>query len=365
MPDSMTDSFNEAVAANANETLAARQEQVVTTTETTPANTETETTPAQTPAETTTTVTTPAYTPEWLKTEFETEDLNVVKERYKGYDTLKQELETLKSATPTVAPYKSELSKFIDNLPAGVDPKFAVQYFDVKPETLSAEEKWKLNEKFQKPYLTTEEINERFNNKFGFEEGIEPTDSEKVLKSAALKEEAHQAEIALKDYIGKTLNPVAPEVQRQESEAKLQKLSAEWGAKMPTLASTVKEVIRQVPVTMFGSDKPVLVDFKYQLPAEEQNVIAQEASKLALSLGLEPNEQTLKEVSEVATNLMWQRNGEKIAAAMVSEALSRQTEHFKQIMNNPNLAPVSQNMTSGSKYTPAEQSIVNAMKRGL
>lgn len=356
MADTMTESFNQAVA---NDVIANRTE--AATTETT-ASTEAATTET---APVTTTETTTVETPnEWWK-EVGAESAEVVKEKYTGYDTLKQEYETLKASPPTVQPYKNELSKFIDNLPQGVDPKFAVQYFDVKPETLTDEQAWKLNEKFTNPYKSEEEINAKFDSKFRFEDESLATDSEKLLKSGALKEESFSAKNALKEFIGKTLNPVAPEVAQKEREQATAKLMQEWSSKIPSVANNLKEVARQVPVKMFGSDEAKMVDFKYQMPETEQKAILDESYKIAIQYNVVPDEQGLKTINEIATNLLWQRNGEKIAHAMVSEATSKLLENFKQIINNPNLAATHQTQTNADRYTPAEQAVINSMKKGL
>lgn len=359
----MTDSFNQAVNENVSATIQARTEEVKVEPTTQVADTTTTTQPDTTTTAAPNTTTETPTAVEWWK-EVGAESAEVVKEKYTGYDTLKQEFESLKAAPPTVQPYKNELSKFIDNLPQGVDPKFAVQYFDVKPETLSDEQAWKLNEKFSKPYLSEEEINAKYENKFGFDADL-ATDSEKILKSGSLKEEGFQAKNALNEFIGKTLNPVAPNVAQADNEAKVQKLTQEWSAKMPTIANTVKEISKQVPVKMFGSDEPKLVDFNYQLDATEQKAITEEAYKIAVQFGLEPNESGLKTINEVASNLMWQRNGEKIAQAMVSKAVSDLTENFKSIINNPNLTAPNQTQTSQDRYSAAEKSVVERMSKGL
>jgi len=358
MGETMTDSMNQMIAADIEKNIAPQTETTTTeTTETAPVTTET--------APVTTEATTAFDQTAWLKNEFGVEDVNAVKERYTGYETLQKEYEQLKATPPTVQPYKNELSKFIDNLPQGVDPKFAVQYFDVKPETLSDEMAWKLNEKFQKPYLTDEEINAKFENKFQFEDESLATDSEKVLKSASLKEEAFGAKTALNDFIGKTLNPVAPEVAQKEQEAKTQKLTQEWGTKIPLVANNLKELNKQFPLKMFGSDEAKMTDFKYQLPEAEQKAILDEAYKVAVQYGVEPTEQGLKTVNDFATNLLWQRNGEKIAQAMVGDAVSKLTENFKQIIHNPNLSSTQVQNTQDQRFSDAEKSVLAAMKKGL
>ena len=360
MSDTMTDSFNEMIASNIITNEPPQTETTTTEikpTETAPVTTETTTAATET--------TTPVFNQaEWLKNEFGVEDINAVKERYNGYSTLQTEFEQLKATPPTVQPYKNELSKFIDNLPNGVDPKFAVQYYDVKPETLSDEQAWKLNEKFQKPFLTDEEINAKFTNKFGFEEESLATDSEKVLKSAMLKEESFSAKTALKDFIGKTLNPVAPEVAQKEQEAKIQKLSQEWTAKIPNVSNNLKELVKQVPVKMFGSDEAKMVEFKYQLPESEQKSIAEETYNTVVNLGLEPTEQNMKLASDYAVERMWAKNGEKIAYAMVSEAVSKLTENFKTIIHNPNVTRTEVQNTQDQRFSAHEKSVLDMMAKG-
>lgn len=360
MSDTMTDSFN---------TLIANEIQSNTTEQTTVETTTTETTPTVEPVTTevtpAATETTPAFNQgEWLKTEFGVEDINTVKERYNGYETLQKDFEQLKATPPTVQPYKNELSKFIDNLPSGVDPKFAVQYYDVKPETLSDEQAWKLNEKFQKPFLSDEEINAKFTSKFGFEEESLATDNEKVLKSAMLKEESFNAKKALGDFIGKTLNPVSPEVAKQEQEAKVQAISKSWREKIPNVSSNLKELVKQVPVKMFGSDEAKMVDFKYQLPESEQKAIVEETYNTVVSIGLEPTEQNMKLANEYAVERMWAKSGEKIAYAMVSEAVSKLTENFKQIIHNPNISKTEVQNTQDQRFSAHEKSVLDMMAKG-
>ena len=104
MAETMTDSFNSLIANDIQQNL---QQQTETTQETTQGTTQTttqETTQVVAPVAVETKETPTFNQAEWLKTEFGVEDINAVKERYTGYDTLKQELETVKAAPPTVQP---------------------------------------------------------------------------------------------------------------------------------------------------------------------------------------------------------------------------------------------------------------------
>ncbi len=356
MTGETTDSFAQLVSSGIEEQKAQFEQQQTPVTETT---TQVEAPVAEVKVEAPATEA-PTFSPtEWAKTEFGTEDISVIKERYTKYEDLTKQVELL--SQPKEPQYKSELSKFIDNLPQGVDPKFAVQYFDVKPETLTDEQAWKLNEKLTKGYLTDEEINAKYHAKFGFDDEDLATPTEKSLKSASLKEEAHVAKQALGEFIGKTLNPVAPEVAQRESEQKVEQLSQKWASQSTVIANNLKEVSKPLPLKMFGSDEVKMIDFKYAIPAEEQKAVLDEAQRAAVAAGLEPSQETFKAVTDYANQIIWQRNGEKIAQAMVTTAISNLTEQFKSMINNPELAKTTQQMTTASKFTEVEQNVLASL----
>lgn len=331
----------------------------------TPITTPTVTTPVVEP-----TVTTPATfnEVEYLKTNFGVDKLEDAKTRFSGISQLEEqnknyvsEIEKLK-LNPTFK--GGDISKFVDEaLAKGVPLETIAQLAKIKDvDSLSAEDKWKYNEKVNHPYKTDAEINAQFNHKFGVDD-LED-DNVKLLKSAALKEESVAAGNGIKDYINKTLAPAqSPEVAQAEAKVKLDALAQSWQPNIGKVSSGLKEVSKQIPIQTFGAKDGEVTqfDFKYAVPEADQKAIEQDALKAALRGGVQADDNGIKQVADYAKELLWARHGEKIALAYVQDAVTHLTKNFAGLVNNPELARTLHANSKQTDLNQHEQSVVSAM----
>lgn len=311
---------------------------------------------------------------EYLKNNFGVESLNDIKAKWGNLPTLEAQNKQLSDEIGKYKPAYEDLEKagevgklFVSSIAKGIAPETLAQIYKLKPEELSAEDAWKINERINKPYLTAAEIDAKFESKFLVGED-ELDERVKVLKQVELKEESQAARSGIKDYIGKTLNPIAsnPAVEQAAAKAKTEQLQTAWQPALPAVANSLKTVTRQLPIQTFGAKAGELtnVDVKYNVPEAQQKAIMDQAYTTAVLKGVVPDAAGLKAIQDYAQRMLWADHGEDIVKGFATDLVSAMTEQFAKVMNNPNLAQsIHQNNLTGDKFTPAEQSVLAAMSK--
>ncbi len=309
----------------------------------------------------------------FLKETFGTENLDEVKTSWSGLAQLKEQNALLTKENTDFKPIVEAYNKsgdvgklFVDSIAKGIAPEVLAGIYKLKPEDLTPEQAWKINEQLNKPFLTQEQIDAKFYTRFNVDES-ELDDNVRHSKAAELAEEAQAARSGIKDYIGKTLNPIQsdPAVEQAKAKALTEQLQQSWTPILPTLANGLKEVSKQIPIQTFGAKagETVNVDFKYNVPADVQKAIMEEAYAAAVQNGVKPDENGLKSVAAYADKLLWSTHGPQIAKAFADDAVTHMTAQFEKIMNNPELAKSIHTNAGDSGLNAHEQSVLNGMKK--
>ncbi len=314
---------------------------------------------------------------EYLTANFGVGNLDEVKTRWTGLGQLEEQNKRLSEETNKYKPAFEALEKagevgqlFVNSIAKGIAPETLAQIYKLKPEELSAEDAWKINEKLNKPYLTDAQINAKFQNKFFVDEN-ELDENVKLLKQAELAEESQNARSGIKEYMGKTLSPQAaqvadPAVEEAKVKAVQEQLRTVWQPALPALANSLKIVSKQIPIQTFGA-KPgevTNVEVKYNVPEADQKAIMDQAMQTAVLNGVTPNEAGLKSIQDYAQRLMWASYGPQIAKAHGDDIVTAMTAQFEAVMNNPQLAAsIHNNTPDKSGLNPHEQSVMSGMKK--
>ena len=165
----------------------------------------------------------------FLEKEFGVKDVSVIKQKFTEYDTLQNDLQTLKSQPK----FKTGIAEQLDNLLDGVlpqeQPKVIAEiarFMSLDENSLEAKDLLAFDMKLKYPNLTEDEVSALINRKYALSDFA--TDEEKTAGAAQMKIDSLEAKKNITDLKHKTLNTNPAKAQADlaaiEQEGRMQKL---------------------------------------------------------------------------------------------------------------------------------------------
>ncbi len=345
------------------------QELGVQTPVTTPVNTPIDNTPVTTPVNTPA-VETPT-TPQldingYLKTEFEVDSPDVIKDWRKKAQELESLLPEYKSLKeqPPVSPYKSDFGKIADELfSQGVPPQTIARFNGIDLDKMSADDVLKLQLEVKNPKAKSEQIESVFKERYGVAEELSLTDGQIAEREFKKEEDATNARESLRHHISKAFSPrntePDPVLVRQETER-----SDFW--KKDGLKQVKQDIFTitengKMKVQGLQGIEEVEHNFKYEAPQEVKQAVFKELEAAVLNPAnrewFNNTEDGIKNANAFIEARFLALDGKNIMKKQmeyVSERESKLHEHYAKTLHNP------QNRNTNIPATPTQGGDVNS-----